>query len=138
MALTDVQDMILHEILEIPMGAESFRLSDPDNLAGYKRTVTAENVLQAEAALQSRLALLSSAQETKLKTYLDRYDAIGTDMTVIETGGIGNIAGVTDSPQHERILIAQKVKVLLPFFRAHEEIAKQKHVDSDGAIPVVR
>jgi len=139
MALTDTQEVYLYMILEVPRGSAAFRLTDQDNLSGINRVVTSDNINQAAAAITSRLAeIAGTSEETLLKTLLDRYATVGTNMTFVDTGSLGGLGGVTSHPEHERIEIARQVKVIVPFYRCHEEIEKQKHVDGQGFIPVTR
>jgi hypothetical protein len=127
MALTKKQELSLHQILEIPWVSSSYTLLPEDNLTAQKREST-NTSYQAKALLDAYIAANITTDtdvENALKTYLDRWAALGTDTTVIEAGSAGGAQGVTLDPQAERREIQRQVTTLVPFYRHHESIQLQ-------------
>ena len=122
MAITDAQDIALHQILEIPLKARVLKPQGSDNLWVQEWKTQDDNVRQINTALTSYLATLSVDQETVLKQLLDEWISLGTFRVDVTDGGTGGIQGVTDNPNEERDEIIRQVKVIVPFYKAHLEI----------------
>jgi hypothetical protein len=125
MALTIEQDIALFQVLEVPWQPEVNQLVDKWNLVVQKWSVT-DSIRQANRAIRDYLAAYITpvaAAEARLKEYLDRWILIGTD-TVVLSGGVGPVQGVTSDPNQERLEIQRQVKGFLPFYRAHEEASR--------------
>lgn len=138
MALTQAQSVSLYQILEIPMFAQANHLVDADSL-NYEKYDASNSPRQVKAALDVFLADLAAnyaALETELKTMLDRWTALGTQTTRIDAGSVGDIQGVTFDFDRERVLISERVKIIVPFYRRHEEIERIRQ--SNPIISVIR
>ena len=135
MALSDTQTVSLYGVLEMPMFDTINKLIDPDNLTVEPRiaaSTTRNAILQLEAHLAD-LASNYSGLETELKVYLDSWDALGTQTYTLD-GGTGGIDGVAYNPEQERIEIRRKVLVIVPFYRAHEEMSRLDELKTDVLI----
>ena len=137
MALTTEQNIALFDILEVPYYATVNRLSKPDNILATPITVD-DSQRQAEKRITDHLASIGSEVEAVLSAWLDQWISLGVDHTVIEVGNVGNIGGVTLNPEFERQEIAMKVKGIVPFWRHHEELERDKGGAGGAFIPVTR
>jgi hypothetical protein len=127
MAITKAQEIALYQILEIPWQAVATHLIDGDNMVGLQLTIQATSTRQAKQMLTDYLTAYiytDTATQTVLTTLLDRWNALGTTTVRIESGGTGAIAGVTMDPREEREEISRQVKVIVPFYRRHEELER--------------
>jgi len=139
MALTTQQELALFEVLEVPFATSVGDLSiDDDHLLAQVRQVTEANKA-AKTVIQSWHQSLTSEVEAQLVIYLNQWIALGVDMTVIDQGSIGSIAGVSDSPAVEREEIRRRVLTICPF--SHGSFSKQVRSPArknSGAIEVIR
>lgn len=120
MALTDAQELALFEVLEVPYSTTAMIPQDDMGLTALQYG-TSNTSQQAKTLIENHVASLSSGKETQLVALLDRWIALGTNTTVLD-GGAGGLSGVTANPDAERNLIRQKVRTIVPFWRAHERI----------------
>jgi len=135
-ALSTEQEIALYDILEVPYYATINRLSPPDNILATPITVDASQ-RQAKQRITDHLTAMTDAVETVLAAWLDAWITLGVDHTVIEVGQVGAIGGVTLNPEFERREIRNKVLNVVPFYRNHEEMERDK--PGGGAfIPVTR
>jgi hypothetical protein len=124
--LTRVHEIALHQILEMPLAPLVNRLVGSDGLVVEQRNV-ATSIRQAKQALSDYLAqyvLADADLEVVLKRYLDKWIALGTDVTTIDSGSLGNLSGLNDDPERERLEIRRQVLVIVPFYRHHEELLR--------------
>ena len=136
MALTTAQKVALYQILEMPMFATARILTDPDNLVIENHTVEA-SVHQAIQELEAHLTDLAdnySEHETVLAALLDKWVALSTDVTTIEQGGVGNMQGLSDNPEMERVEIRRQVLVIAPFYRRHQELSRLDEMSASLAV----
>ena len=120
MALTISQKITLFEILEVPYDSTVDEPVDEFHLTGI--THQPNNVdQQLQTKIINRLAALVSAEEAKLITYIERWEAIGTRVASI-SGGVGGIQGVEYDPDTELMRIQSRVKVIIPVMKYHREI----------------
>lgn len=75
-----------------------------------------------------------SGIQAVLESYLDDWIDLGTDVTSIDGGSIGNISGVTMNIGAEREEIRRQTLVLVPFWRAHDEIQRSR----GGSVSLIR
>lgn len=120
MALSDAQEIALFEVLEVPYSTTAMIPQDEMGLTALEYS-TNNASQQAKSLITNHVSGLSSGKETLLIASLDRWIALGTNTTVLD-GGAGGLSGVTADPDAERNLIRQKVRTLVPFWRAHERI----------------
>ena len=120
MSLTEAQTLSLFEILETPYDGTVDEPMGEFHLTGLQHIPDSpERKLQT--MINTRLASLSTAIEAKLKTYIERWDAIGTRVATI-SGGVGGISGVEYDPDIELARIQARVKVIIPVMKFHREI----------------
>jgi hypothetical protein len=135
MALSDDEHLALHEILEIPVHTSIDRIVGDDGLVIEQHDVSV-SIRQANTALDTYLASLTSAEEAKLKLLLVAWNDLGFDTTRMEGGAVGSIQGLTDDPDNERRIIRQRVLVIVPFYRKQDEMLRM--AKNTGFIPVIR
>jgi hypothetical protein len=138
MALSETQRVTLYQILEMPLFPVVNHLIDPDKL-NYERWDSTASPRQAQAALELHLASLAATYpttETELKTLLDGFAALGTSSVEMSGGGVGDIQGVSLSLDTERHTISERVKVIVPFYRKHEELEHQRN--SNPQVRIIR
>jgi hypothetical protein len=128
MALTTPQKIALYQILEIPWQPIATRLIDEDRQVGLQLTIEATSTRQAKSMLEGYLTTYVDTDAdvlATLQTLLNRWITLGTDVTRIEAGSTGSIGGVTNMPTEERKEIADQVRIIVPFYRKHDDLSRQ-------------
>ena len=132
MAITDTQKVSLFQILEVPLFATVGLLHGESNLNQQPFT-SINSDFQAKAAIEAHLSDLAAnftGLETDLKTYLDKWDALGSQVYTLDDGG----DGVSYSPENERIELRRRVMVIVPYYRAHDEMSRAGSVNINVSI----
>lgn len=129
--LTQAQKLYLFEILEVPYSSSMHELVGRDNLV--TKEFGADTVQSAKLQIESWLDTLDTDTETVLKTYIDAWSSLGLQTTLID-GGVGGVQGVGFDPDRKRRLIREKVKVIVPFYRAHDAIEIARNDQRSAAI----
>lgn len=129
MALSDARNVALFQILDVPYFAGFYTLdgmgalSSLNDLSGASQGQAKSTILAYVLAnIEGTAGLL-----TVLNTDLDRWIAIGSQVVRIEQGAAGNINGVTYDFRDERALIAERVRIMVPFYKYHEVLARQQN-----------
>lgn len=138
MALTDEQEVALYEILEIPMSETINKLAAPDNIYSQPLTVSS-SVYTATTRLQEFITAMetnNSGRFEVLKDHLDEWVSTAYQASFIDSGSVGSIGGITVDPNIKRDLIARKVRVIVPFYRKHEELEVAK--SNIGSVNLIR
>ena len=136
MALSDAEKMSLFEILEVPYATE-YHTADGMGTLSAQTDVSGASQGSAKTAIESYLTDdLSSAAETRLQTYIARWDTLSTKHVRMNGGAVGQIGGVERDPEDEREEIRKRVKLLVPFYKFHEVLAKRR--GGGGHIPLIR
>lgn len=138
MALTKAREIALFMILEVPYTTTSYTLYGD----GGKVAQTSDVTGSARAAKTLILNHLTNeiypdaAVTTVLENLLDLWIDLGTDITTIDAGSIGNVQGINNSVKDERTEIQRQVLILVPFWRVQDQILRSS---GNGAfIPVCR
>lgn len=71
--------------------------------------------------------------QTALEGLLDSWVLLGTDVTALSAGAIGNVSGIDYATQGEREEIRRQVLVYVPYYRYHEQMQR-----GGGCIPIIR
>ena len=135
MALTQAQRIALFQILEVPLSS-SYYTTDGMGSLSVQFTTPGATTGQANANIDSFLTNIDNATNGNppglgagtsaiLAVDLDRWNTLGSSVTKIESGGIGDINGASDDPKDERALIKERVKYIVPFYRWHEVLEKR-------------
>lgn len=127
MSLTTAQEIALFQILEVPWQPQANVFMDQHNLV-YQQYNVSDSTRNANLAIRNYVAnyiSTTSAAETVLVSLLNRWIELGTD-TISLVGGVGPIQGVTSDPDRERAEVARQVKILVPFYRSHLEVERDK------------
>lgn len=135
MALTAAQTRSVFEILEVPYLTTYNTVTGVGALTA-STSVAGAGTSAAYTALNTSITALAADDETKVTALVTEWDSIRLDTTVIQSGGISNISGVSYNPAEKRALIKQLMQVYLPYFRAHEVFAKD--MGPSMTIPVIR
>lgn len=130
MALTTAQKISLCEILEIPYSTQFYTTDGMGALASLTN-INNSTSGQAKTALTTWLDALDSDTETKLLTYISRWDTIGTTAVAMQQGAVGQLNGVTLDYTQERGIIRQRVQKMVPFF-VWTEVQKRMNGDFSG------
>jgi len=106
------------------------KFTDQDNLVVQEYQTLSNvsfNAVEQINAFLTDLAANYSARETVLKTYLDQWEYLGTDVTQMDLGSIGSaFSGLNIDPDRERKQIALKVRTIVPFYRHHDQMSQSK------------
>jgi len=134
MALSEAEQISLYEILEVPIPGSVDIPTDPYRLDGLTRNQSSAQ-WSLSVKINARIAALTAAQETRLKSYIGMWDDLGVNVTNLE-GSIGDISGISDSPQRERMAIQARVKTIIPVIQYIDEI--QMSADASPFRPLIR
>jgi len=120
MALTTAQTMTVFEILEVPYDGSVDEPMDEFNLLALTHDVSAAaQALQAK--IMSRLTALTTDEETRLLTYVSKWESIDLNMVAL-SGGMGTVTGVEYDPGYAMKEIQRRVKNIIPVMRYLHEI----------------
>lgn len=137
-SLTIEQKIALFQALEVPFATSYNTVSEIGSLSAAT-SVAAAGQSAAQTAITTWLDTLSSTNgETQLITLLNRWIAIGTKVASISTGSIGEMQGLSMDYRDERSLIAGWIKIIVPFYKFHEVLAKQMGGGNSFTIPIMR
>jgi len=126
MALTDAQKITVFEILEMPYDSSAIEPWGNYNLVGLLRAV--ENDEQKmQLMIQDKILNLSTAQETRLITYVNEWDAVGVNTTSVDNGSIGGASGLSIDWDNRLRRIQQRVKILIPVLKFRTELENDKN-----------
>ena len=133
MALSETNIDTVFEILELPRATSIDQPTGTMGLSGI--TFSESNTdFQLQTKVETRLAAMTTAQQTRMETYVERWDAIGTRVASI-SGGVGGIQGVEYDPDVELARIQERVKRLCNVYRFLDEIRMEK--TRGNVIPVI-
>lgn len=137
MALTAAQRQAVLEALEVPDATGYYVLQGLGTLAGAvsESTSSAGAVALIDATLAA--IALNAGKEALLVALCTEWIACSSSTMVID-GGIGNLSGAKLDPEKKRARIASRIKLMVPYFRYHEVLAKQAETDSRNQISIVR
>lgn len=126
MALTTAEKNALFQILDVPMFTTYKTISGVGSLS-VTTDLAAVGATAAKTAIETHLTALAtdSALEDELQALIAEWVATGLNVTEVTSGGIADISGVSFSSDRKRELIRERVKLIVPFFRAHEIAAKE-------------
>jgi hypothetical protein len=137
MALTESQLDSVFEILELPRATSVDR---PIGDMGLTAQTYAESNTdyQLQTKVEARLAALTSAQQTRMISYINQWESLDTTVASID-GSMGNMIGVNFDPDKERYKIQERVKRLCNVYAYLEEIQMEKNRNKGGNsfIPVL-
>lgn len=133
MALTTAQEIALFQVLEVPYSATKYTPIDAEGMAMQEYTI-ADTSYQAYSLITTFVASLSTDAETALVALLTCWINLGVRTTAIVDGSVGNITGINSDPSLDRQEIQRQVRVIVPFYRVHEQI---RH-DRQNALSVPR
>ena len=132
MALTETQIDTVFEILELPRSSDVDMPTGTMGISG-QTFYESNDDFKLQSKVETRLAALTSAQQTRIGTYIERWEAIGTRVASI-SGGVGGIQGVEYDPDTELMRIQERVKRLCNVYKYLDEIRMEKK--RGGVIPV--
>jgi len=126
-AYTEAQYQTLFEILEIPYTSDGsiYTLTNAGDAAYTGISWDSVALQKAYSGVYIWVSGMSASGQAVLSGMLTEWDALGSDMTRIDNGTIGDINGITYSAPERRERIAQRVKIRVPYYRKHEEIRRQ-------------
>lgn len=134
MSLTEAQKITLFEILEVPYSGSVDIPSDDYRLDAITRD-SSNSDYALISKITSRLSELTTAEETRLISYITEWDALGLDVTDL-SGSVGGISGITDIPATKRMLIQARVKITIPVIKYISELSNSNQ--NISSIPVIR
>jgi hypothetical protein len=117
MALTAAQKFSLFEILEVPFGTTGNEMSE-DGLTRTQKTVA--DAWSAKVAIEAHLLTVTADGETRLVAHITAWDALGYSTAKLQGGQVGAVGNADYDPNQKRAIILERVKVIVPFYRAHE------------------
>lgn len=134
-SLSVPQTLAVFEALQVPWnagtldGSVGFYTMDGMGALAQVTTISNSTLGQAQTLVNTFLSNLGTNNvplETVLKGYCDRWIALGTQVVDMDHSLAGDVSNVSWSPAKERMLIATRIQGIVPFFRAHEVLAKQE------------
>ena len=129
MALTTAETITLFQILDTPYATE-FTTLDGMGATGHTATITSATAGQAKTMITTYLATLASDVEDELQTLLATWSGISTNTVKIEQGNVGSVGGVWFNYDQKRKSIEDRVKIIVPFYRQHEVVARYNQTNS--------
>lgn len=127
MAFTEAQYQTLFEILEIPYTTDGsiYTITQQGDATYTGNSWDSVALQKAYSGVTNWVTGMTASGLAVLSGLLTEWDALGSDMTRIDNGTIGDINGITYSAPDRRERIAQRVKIRVPFYRKHEEIMRK-------------
>jgi len=122
MALTTAQKISLFEIIDTPYTGNVDEMYGKFGLSALTYEVSNDGKVQLKVL--ARLAELKSEEETVLTAYIDKWQAIGTQIWTMDAGSIGSTSGFNISPDTELGRIRSRVKNLIPVRHYWENVEK--------------
>jgi hypothetical protein len=124
---TEAQYQTLFEILEIPYSSDGsiYTVTQNGDASYTGNSWDAVALQKAYSGVYIWISGMSASGQAVLSGLLSEWDALGSDMTRIDGGSIGDISNLTYSAPDRRERIAQRVKIRVPFYRKHEEIMRK-------------
>ena len=120
MALTTSQKISLFEIIDTPYSGDVDEMYGKYGLSALTYTVADNDKVRIK--ILDRLSNLTAEEEAVLTTYIDRWQAIGTQTWAMDAGSMGATAGMTISPDVELVRIRERVKNLVPVRHYWEDV----------------
>jgi hypothetical protein len=130
MALTTSQKITLFEIIDTPYTGNVDEMYGKFGLSALTYEVGIDGKVQLKVL--DRLTELTAEEEQKLLVYIDRWEAIGTNITSVDAGAFGTSSGMTFSADAELERIRQRVKNMVPV-RHYWENVQQSAAESGSA-----
>jgi len=130
MALSTSQKMTLFEIIDTPYTGDVDEMYGKFGLSALTYEVGIESKVQLK--ILDRLTKLTSEEEQKLLTYIDRWEAIGTNPTSVDAGSFGTSSGMTYSTDAELARIQKRVKNIITVRHYYENV-QQSAAESGSA-----
>jgi hypothetical protein len=126
MALTKAREIALFQILEIPYSLRVNYLIQPGQITAEPRDATNSAYAARTLVLQHLTDNIypDTDIQTVLEARLDDWINLGIDTTSMEQGSVGNVAGLRMDPDADRAEIRRQVLILVPFYRAQDEISR--------------
>lgn len=119
----------LFEILEIPFTSDGtiYQLTQQGDASMSGNSWDSIALQKAYSGVYIWVSGMSASGREVLSGMLSEFDALGSDMTRIDGGTIGDIGGVTYSAEERRNRIAQRVRIRVPYYRKHEDIMRTRN-----------
>src|SRR5947208_2198146 len=98
-SFTAAQRISLHQIIGVPYlpsGSNPAMVMDDAGFVADQQIVTATQSVNTE--ITAFLAAVDVDVETAIKALITRFDAIGTSVSTIIAGNLGDMTGVTNDP----------------------------------------
>jgi hypothetical protein len=127
MAFTETQYQTLFEILEVPYSTDGsqYLLTAQGDAVYTGGSADSVALQKAYTGITNWVTGMTASGLAVLSGLLTEWDALGSDMTAIAGGTVGDIGGITYSAEDRRNRIAQRVRIRVPFFRAHDQILRR-------------
>ena len=131
--MSQAQEMALFQILDIPYTTTGYTLTDDLGTLRSSAAITPSSVIlpEIEAFITGgtihgiTYPVMDSGVLAQLLVYINRWIALGTQVTTIEKGMVGTTTQVTNRPQDERALIREYTRNTVPFFTRYAYLKKQ-------------
>jgi hypothetical protein len=126
-AYTEAQYQTLFEVLEIPFTSDGsiWTLTQQGDAAYSGMSWDSIALQKAYSGVYIWVSGMTASGQEILSGLLAEWDALGSDMTRIDNGNIGDINGVTYSAEDRRNRIAQRIKIRVPYYRAQDAILRR-------------
>jgi len=133
--LSETQKDSVFEILEIPRSTSVDRPVGNMGLSGQVYSESNTNY-QLQTLVEARLDALTSAQQTRMISYINQWESLDTTVASIN-GNLGPMVGINFNPDDERYKIQERVKRLCNVYTFLEEIQMEKNKNRLNFIPII-
>jgi hypothetical protein len=125
MALSKAREIALFQILEVPYVTRVNYLQ-PGHITAEPRDASGSAYAARTLILQHLTDNIYTDGDVEdvLEARLDDWINLGIDTTSMDQGAVGNVQGLRMDPEADRAEIRRQVLILVPFFRAHDEISR--------------
>ena len=134
MALTTAQKISLFLIINTPYTGDVDEMYGKHGLSALTYEVSDDGKVQLK--ILNRLATLTAEEEAVVVQYVDRWQALGTQIYTFD-GSIGETSGIAFSPQAEREEIRMQLTNLIPVRHYWDDVKSRAAKNGDvGSISV--
>lgn len=137
---TSAEKIGLFQALDVPYST-SYTTLDGMGMIGAETTVGGPSTNQAKTVILAALDTLAdndSAGHDALQALVQRFNTISTKAAAMVSGGAGDVQGVSYDFEVERNLIRERIKIIMPYYKLHEVMARLNATKQSGSAGIVR
>ncbi|HEY3322077.1 MAG TPA: hypothetical protein VGP72_16540 [Planctomycetota bacterium] len=136
--LTTSHRITLFTVLEVPY-ASTYNIVDAMATLAAAVEMGRAAMTSAKAQIEQYVDNdLDAGALAELITLLDDWKAASTKTSELAQGAVGDISGISFNWGTKRQTIADRIKIIVPFYRLHEVLAKQAASAGASYIQMIR